>query len=190
MKKNFLFGILAILLAGFWFGGISLATTSILVSPTNVDFGTVVKWFTDAQSDAVLRPVIITNNWDTTITVNTSSNHRTDWPFGTYWFDTTKQIAPGWTWEIRLRLAQSSAFANTAGNYNTTYVFKATNVSDSGDTATVGVTASAQIVEPVAQVWTTNYPTLAAAIDAADEGDVVTLLSDVTLTANFPINKV
>ena len=189
MKKGFLFSIVAMLLSGFWFGGVSLATTSISVNTTSVDFGTVVKWFTDAQSDAVLRPVIITNDWDTTVKLNTTSSHWNDWPFGIYWYDTTAEIAPGWTQEIRLRLAPSSSFASIIGNYSTNYVFSATNIEDDTNIDTVSVAATSQLVEPVAQVWENKYATLQAAISAASEGDTITLLNDVTLTNDVRISK-
>ena len=37
MKKNFLFGLIAILLAGFWFGGVSLADNVASIGETGYD---------------------------------------------------------------------------------------------------------------------------------------------------------
>ena len=113
-----------------------LADTSIEADTTNIDFGSIGKGFTKEESDNVLQTVRITNTGTTTITLN-NQNPSSSGPFGCYWFDSSVEILPGEYQDVRLRLAESSAFANTAGNYSGTYTFTATNVEDNKDTTTI-----------------------------------------------------
>ena len=121
--------------------------TSISSDKTSVDFGSLQKGFSHEDSDAVLQTVRITNNGLTTITIN-NTNPTANGPFGCYWFDNTAQIAPGEYIDVQLRLADSSAFANIAGNYSGTYVFTATNVENSEEIRTISIDATVVLTEP------------------------------------------
>ena len=123
-----------------------LADTSIEADTTNIDFGSIGKGFTKEESDNVLQTVRITNTGTTTITLN-NQNPSSSGPFGCYWFDSSVEILPGEYQDVRLRLAESSAFANTAGNYSGTYTFTATNVEDNKDTTTININAQAILLE-------------------------------------------
>ena len=152
-------------------------TTSISGDKSSVDFGSIQKGFTQAQSDEVIQTVRITNNGTTTVTID-NTNPAEDGPFGVYWYDSTIQIAPGEYQDVQLRLADSSTFADTAGNYSGTYVFTATNVENSSDTATFEVTATAVLTEPAPTTYTIRVDNYDITEDTKWSGGKIYLKTD------------
>ena len=119
--------------------------TAIESDITSFDFGTIKYNFTSEESDELLKTIRITNTGNTTITLD-NENPSQSGPFGCYWFDPEKEIAPGEYLDINLRLADGSGYSGIPGIYNGSYVFTATNVNNKADKVSINVDAKVKLV--------------------------------------------
>ena len=89
----------------------------------------------------------IYNNIGTTTIILFNINPYSTGPFGIYSYDGEEILAPDEYVDVFLRLADNSVYANTSGNYSGDYIFTATNINDSNDTAELKINAKVKLMD-------------------------------------------
>ena len=156
MKKNFLFGLLALMLAWFWFGGVSLASTlTIATNPS----GNQVE-YNQEYRDNGFQITDLSSGADISLFAR-----AIDW----YKFD-----------EATITSGDATIISNWS-------IGRRVIMWGNDSIVTFNFTMLCSSESAVACIWDFGYSTLAWAIAAAQDGDTVTLLSDVTLTSGLTI---
>ena len=102
--------------------------------------------FSGQDSDEVLHTARITNTGSVPVTV-VDHAPTANGPFGTYWYDSSIVLNPNDYIDIRLRLFESSAYANTPGYYEGEYEIIATSVDNEEDTFTIYIPTNVTLFE-------------------------------------------
>ena len=119
--------------------------TMISSNKTSVDFG---ETYPGLENDAYLnlvKNVKITNTGITTVTL--SITNPTTQGFGSNWFDSSKELAPGESMEIGLIPHPSYIYSKVPGTYTANYLITATNVENNEETFQIGISAKVVLLE-------------------------------------------